>query len=36
VCTASPPWRNGKLWPTLLLEPVRRPNPPQCARCWLT
>jgi putative transposase len=28
---ASPPWRNGKPWPTSLLEPVRRPNWPPCA-----
>jgi hypothetical protein len=28
VFTASTPWRNGELWPTLLLESVRRPNRP--------
>jgi putative transposase len=28
ICTASTPWRNGNLRPTLLLEPVRRPNRP--------
>jgi putative transposase len=29
ICTASTPWRNGKLRPTMLLELVRRPNRPE-------